>query len=244
MRPAAGIAATAIVAAAAGAAWALAGQAAGAGKVIDAGRSLRGREIRAVRIGEPDSERVALVVGVIHGDEPAGLRVTRALRRRYAEMKGATVWVVNSVNPDGLRAAARRNSRGVDLNRNWPYRWQGGVPRSSGYYPGPRPLSEPETRAARRLIERIRPDVSIWYHQPWGAVLACHGRPRVARRYARLSGMRTSCQGKGLRGTAIGWENHRFPGTSSFVVEFPAGRLSAKRAARHARAAAIVARGG
>ncbi|MSO40567.1 MAG: DUF2817 domain-containing protein [Solirubrobacterales bacterium] len=243
MRPAAGIAAAGIVLAAAGVAWAPAGQGGSARTLIDAGSSVRGRQIRAVRIGEPDSKRVALVVGVIHGDERAGLRVTKALRRRYADMKGATVWVVDTVNPDGLSRGTRRNSRGVDLNRNWPYHWHRGVPRSSGYYPGPRALSEPETRAAKSLIERIRPDVSIWYHQPWGAVLACHGRPPIAGRYAKLSGMSTSCQGKGLRGTAITWENHRFPGTTAFVVEFPGGRLSAGAAARNARAAAIVARG-
>ena len=243
------VAAVAIAAALASAAAAesgaeIAGQGSDDLAVIDAGRSVHGRWIRAVRIGEADSARVALVVGVIHGDERAGLAVTRALRRRYRRMKGATIWVVDTINPDGLRARARRNARGVDLNRNFPYRWRGGVPRSSGYYPGPRPLSEPETRAAKRLIEEIRPDVSIWYHQPWGAVLACHGRPRVARRYAKLSGMGTSCQGKGLPGTAVSWQAHRYPRSRAFVVEFPGGRVSARAAARHARAAAIVARGG
>jgi hypothetical protein len=38
------------------------------------------------------------------------------------------------------------------------------------------------------------------------------------------------------RGTAPNWQNHRFPGTSSFVVELPPGRLTAAAAARHAHA--------
>ena len=42
------------------------------------GHSVQGREIRALRVGDPAAERVALVVGVIHGDERAGLGVTRA----------------------------------------------------------------------------------------------------------------------------------------------------------------------
>ncbi len=38
------------------------------------------------------------------------------------------------------------------------------------------------------------------------------------------------------RGTAPNWQNHRFPGTSSFVVELPAGPLAPAAANRQARA--------
>ena len=207
------------------------------------GRSVRGRPIKAVRVGDPDAERVALVVGVIHGDERAGLAITRRLRR-LGKTIDAQVWVIDSLNPDGARARSRRNARGVDLNRNFPHRWRGGVPRSSGYYPGPRAASEPETRAAMRLARRIEPDLSIWYHQPWGAVLACRGRPRVAARYATLVGMRTSCRGRGLPGTAIGWERARIPGAEAFVVELAARGISGAAARRHARAAAKLAERG
>src|SRR3954463_14565678 len=43
-------------------------------------------------------------------------------------------------------------------------------------------------------------------------------------------------------GTATGWQNHAFPGTSAFVVELAAGPLSSAAAARHAAAAVAVAR--
>jgi hypothetical protein len=33
------------------------------------------------------------------------------------------------------------------------------------FYSGPRPLSEPESRIAYRLIRRLRPQVSIWFHR-------------------------------------------------------------------------------
>jgi hypothetical protein len=94
------------------------------------------------------------------------------------------------------------------------------------------------------FIDRIQPDVSVWYHQPWGAVLACHGTPAIAVRYSKLSGLGTSCRGRGLHGTAISWENDALPGSSAFVVEFPGGPLSARAARRHARAAAIIGRDG
>jgi protein MpaA len=183
------------------------------------------------------------VVGAIHGDEPGGLAVARALRRRWAaRVPSADLWVVDSFNPDGRRRRTRGNARGVDLNRNFPYRWKRGA--RGRYWGGPRPLSEPESRAIRALILRIRPDVTIWYHQPWGAVLAC-GRSGNAlqRRYGRLARMRTSCRGRGLRGTATSWQNARVGG-KAFVVELAGGQVSSSTARRHARAAAIIARGG
>jgi protein MpaA len=209
------------------------------------GRSVEGRAIEAAQVGDPAGARAALVVGGIHGDERAGLGIVRAVQRlavgQPEALAGTQLWVIATVNPDGQRARTRKNARGVDLNRNFPYRWQGDVPHSSGYYPGRRPASEPETRAVMAFVERIQPDLSVWYHQPWGAVLACRGRPQVAAHYAKLVGMRTSCLGTGLRGTAISWQMHALPGSTAFVVELPEGKVSGASATRHARAALTVA---
>ena len=49
---------------------------------IAEGRSVEGRPLTAVRIGDPRAPRRVLVVGSVHGDEPGGRRVTRALLRR------------------------------------------------------------------------------------------------------------------------------------------------------------------
>jgi protein MpaA len=205
------------------------------------------RAINAVQVGDPAGARVALVVGVIHGDERAGLRVIEAVKRRAAAnaaaLAGTQLWVIPTVNPDGQRAHTRKNAHGVDLNRNFPYRWHRDVPHSNGYYPGPRPASEPETRAVMAFVRRIQPDLSIWYHQPWGAVLACRGRPPIAAEYAKLVGMHTSCRGKGLHGTAITWETHAIPGSAAFVVELPPGGISGRSADRQAGAALTVAEG-
>lgn len=217
-------------------------QAAAEARVI--GHSVRGRPITAVRLGDPTAKRVALVVGVIHGDERAGLRIVERIRRREGELQGVQLWLIASVNPDGSRVRSRKNAHDVDLNRNFPYRWRGDQPRSSGYYPGPGPASEPETRAVIGFVREIEPQVSIWYHQPWGAVLACRGRPAIAAGYAKLVRMRTSCRGKGLPGTVISWENAELPGTSAFVVELPAGPIKGRAARRHASAAITVAEGG
>jgi protein MpaA len=219
----------------------------GADAPVLVGRSVEHRAITAVQVGDPAGTRVALVVGVIHGDERAGLSIVEAVKRQAATdpaaLTGTQLWVIPSVNPDGQRAHTRKNAHGVDLNRNFPYRWRGDVPHSNGYYPGPRPASEPETRAVMAFARQIQPDLSIWYHQPWGAVLACRGRPQVAAEYAKLVGMQTSCRGKGLHGTAISWQTHAFPGSTAFVVEMPPGRISGASADRQARAALTVAEG-
>ena len=211
------------------------------------GKSVQKRAITAVQLGDPAGTRIALVVGLIHGDEHAGLRIVEAVKRAAARDSAALqetqLWVIDTVNPDGQRAHTRKNVHGVDLNRNFPYRWRDDVPHSNGYYPGPKPASEPETRAVMAFVRRIQPDLSIWYHQPWGAVLACRGRPPIAAEYAKLVGMRTSCRGKGLHGTAITWEMHSFPGSAAFVVEMPPGKISGGSADRQARVALTVAEG-
>jgi murein peptide amidase A len=209
------------------------------------GHSVDGRKLVAVRIGDPDAKRTGLVVGSIHGDETEGHEIVHVLRHRYRDVKHVQLWVVKTVNPDGVAANTRKNAHGVDLNRNFSYRWKGGVPKSSGYYPGPHPFSEPESRAVKRLVKRIRPNVTIWYHQPWGQVLLpCHGPAGVQRRYADLADWPTKrCRGQHLHGTATRWQNHHFRGRA-FVVELNAGELPDAAARRHARAAVKVARSG
>ncbi len=216
------------------------------GRVL-VGHSVEHRAINAFQVGDSAGPRVVLIVGVIHGDERVGLRVVDAIRARAAAdpaaLAGTQLWLIPTVNPDGQRARARKNAHGVDLNRNFPYRWHDHVPHSNGYYPGPRPASEPETRAVMAFARQIHPDLTIWYHQPWGAVLACKGSPQVAAEYAKLVGMHTSCRGKGLRGTAISWETHAFPGSTAFVVELPGGQINGAAADRQAGAALTVAEG-
>ncbi len=87
--------------------------------------------------------------------------------------------------------------------------------------------------------------MTIWYHQPWGQVLApCHGPARKQKRYARIANLPVErCRGQRLHGTATSWQNHHLPGTA-FVVELPGGELPNSAARRHARAVARVARSG
>jgi hypothetical protein len=85
------------------------------------------------------------------------------------------------------------------------------------------------------LIRRIRPAVTIWYHQHQDLVDMAGGDRGVARRYAQLAHLTATCL-PFLPGTAPGWENHAFPGTTSFVVELPAGAVDSVALAEHLRA--------
>jgi murein peptide amidase A len=205
---------------------------AAAARTVVIGHSVRGRAITAIVRGSEDARRKILVVGCIHGNECAGLRITSALPRSQPA-KGVQIWIVPEMNPDGTAADTRQNARGVDLNRNFPYQWQRVT--DPVYYSGPRPLSEPETRAAVKLIRRIKPAVTIWYHQHEDLVDMAGGDRGVARRYARLAHLRATCL-PFLPGTASGWSNHSFPGTTSFVVELPAGPVGSAALAAHLRA--------
>lgn len=208
--------------------------------VEDLGSSARGHPVRAIVLGDPRAERRVLVVGCIHGDECAGVAVTRRLVARGAP-RGTALWIVHNVNPDGTALRVRQNGRGVDLNRNFGSEWSARGRRWDPEYPGPRAWSEPETRLVRRLVRRVRPDVTLWFHQPQGLVRAWGASRSIGRRYARLAGVRY----RSIRwppGSAPNWQNRRLR-QRSFVVELPRGRLPAAAASRHARAVRLLARG-
>ena len=196
------------------------------------GHSVRGRAIAARVLGPDTASRKLLLVGCIHGNECAGTAILSALARRPVPA-GVQLWLVPELNPDGTAADTRQNAHGVDLNRNFPYQWEPVT--DPTYDSGARPASEPETRAAMALIRRIRPAVTIWYHQHMDLVDMAGGDNGVARRYAQLSGLRATCLGI-VDGTAPAWSNHLLPGTAAFVVELPAGPVAPAALARHLRA--------
>ena len=128
-----------------------------------------------------------LVVGSVHGNETAGIAVARALAR--LSPAGLDLWVVPDLNPDGVAAGTRGNAHGIDLNRNFPWGWR---PLTGVYASGPRPLSERESRVAHRLILRLHPHVTIWFHQHLDLVWGSGGSRRIEQVFARVSGLPTA----------------------------------------------------
>ena len=204
-------------------------------RTVVIGHSVKGRAILARIVGSPEAHRRILVVGCVHGNERAGDAITRRLRSVTPPARTA-LWIVDEFNPDGCQASTRQNAHGVDLNRNLPWRWQHLEERGGTYYSGPGPLSEPESRAIVRLIEGLRPAVSIWYHQHASLVDdSSGGSVAIERRYAHAVGLPLRDYGF-FPGSITGWQDHAYPRDTAFVVELPPGPLTASAIARHVAA--------
>ncbi len=129
------------------------------------GHSVEGRPIK-MHVFEPASYReTVLLMATIHGNEAAGTPLLHEIRKRleadgslHAQKK---VILLPVVNPDGLASNRRYNSRGVDLNRNFPAtNW------AQNQRHGRKALSEPESRVIHQLIESYHPSRIISIHQP------------------------------------------------------------------------------
>jgi protein MpaA len=136
------------------------------------GRSTLGRPLRAQRLlpegagqGPP-----LLLVGGVHGDEPASVSALLDLLHSWAAAgPPAPVWILPALNPDGLAAGKKNSARDVDLNRNLPaHNFTAG--HRPGYYPGAGPASEPETQALVRLVESCDPWGVVAVHAPFACI--------------------------------------------------------------------------
>jgi protein MpaA len=143
------------------------------------GRSTEGRVIWGGRLGaaRPGASADApagplLVLGGVHGDEPASVQAVLGLAARLASgdvIADGPVWVMPALNPDGLARGSKNSVRDVDLNRNFPARnFQ--AAHLPGYFPGAHPLSEPETRALAELVEREGTGAVVAVHAPFACV--------------------------------------------------------------------------
>jgi hypothetical protein len=119
---------------------------------------------------------------VTNKHQTGGFQIKQLLRKKE-------LWFVPITNPDGydytFTAPATRlwrknlrdnnndnaitNVDGVDPNRNWPTKWNydregASADPSSETFHGSGPASEPEVKALRGLVDRIRPDFQIDYH--------------------------------------------------------------------------------
>ena len=183
------------------------------------GQSVDGRALEAIRMGDPKGVTV-VVIGVIHGNEDAGLLITDQLVTREIP-KGINLWVVPTMNPDGTARDQRGNANRVDLNRNFPYNWaKMGKP---GYwqYAGPSRASEPETKAMVAFMREIKPALGIWYHQDLNIISPGQGlEGKLRSAYSLATGIPIKrITGGRYTGVAATWQRTTLPKSMSFVVE-------------------------
>jgi murein peptide amidase A len=193
------------------------------------GHTVKNRPIVAWRLGQPTSPRKVVLLGAMHGNETGPSRILANLRDGRP-IRGADIWVVPQYNRDGIVRHTRQNAHGVDLNRNYPRHWKrlGGATNS-----GPRPASEPETRAIMAFLRQVRPAFVVSFHQPLRGVgrTVPRGAPFVRRlhRGLHLPVKSFNCDGV-CHGTMTEWFNATFRGVA-VTVEYGRG-VSRKQATR------------
>ena len=140
-----------------------------------------------------------MVVGGIHGDElsssalalnwiklatpsPTNQAPGNAISNTPASFAGGIHWrFIPMLNPDGLTAqpAQRTNAHGVDLNRNFPtpnwardakIYWEQKTKKDPRRWPGPEPLSEPESKFLHDEMASFKPNLIVSIHAPYGVL--------------------------------------------------------------------------
>jgi hypothetical protein len=160
------------------------------------GRTVRQRPVTGLRVGRGP---VSLAfVGAVHAGESGAELMIGAFEQLLAEHKEAldqtSIVAIPVLNLDererevqGVPWYLRANANGVDLNRNFPVRWEVadhgyGMDSSdpdSMTYRGPFPASEPETRIVMDWLRRARPTVVYAFHSLAGICGGCFLGPAI-----------------------------------------------------------------
>jgi carboxypeptidase T len=166
-------------------------------------------------VSQDEDEPGVLLMGAHHGNEKPSYEVclyfiqhmveqyeNSSLPEIRAALDSTQIYVIPMVNPDGVEAGTRKNrvpnhglfgfrkevtSLGVDLNRNYGYRWfryfllfpfymsSTSLYDGSNVYRGQLPFSENETQAIREFMQNHSITIALSYHTygnlilyPWG----------------------------------------------------------------------------
>jgi murein peptide amidase A len=145
-------------------------------------RSFKGQALFMQDLPKADAKIRVLVVGGIHGDELSSASLALHWLQLAREIPADAHWrFIPLLNPDGLlmSPARRTNANGVDLNRNFPtpnwereakIYWEQKVKRDPRRWPGPKPLSEPESKFLHDEMERFKPNLIVSIHAPYGVL--------------------------------------------------------------------------
>jgi murein DD-endopeptidase MepM/ murein hydrolase activator NlpD len=182
---------------------------------------VEGRPIRAYRIGNGDI-KVALIAD-IHGDFEANTyllaqQLLDHFRTQPDEVPArVSLWIIPTMNPDGLATGHRWNANDVDLNRNadtdldgcagndWSpdtFGLEGEHPGAGGAFP----FSEPEARAIRGFLDDTW--IAVFYHSAAEAIFVDSCQRHVPT--ARLAEVLSS--GTGYPAPQEGWAGYPITG--------------------------------
>jgi len=151
-----------------------------------AARSVKGETLWVRDIQPANANLRVLVVGAIHGDELSSASVALHWIKQAGQMPADSpqtiAWrFVPVLNPDGITVQPPRrvNANGVDLNRNFPtpnwerdakIYWEKRTNKDPRRYPGPKPLSEPESQFLHQQMQSFQPNLIVSIHAPYGVL--------------------------------------------------------------------------
>jgi len=188
--------------------------------LFNIGRTTEGSDIKLLQIGTGGRGKPAIFIdGGIHAREWISPATVTYIMKEFLEnpdkyskiLSKLDLYFVPLANPDGYEFSRRsdrlwRKNRshkergkcaGVDLNRNFSYKWGGKATSNnqcSENYRGPKPFSEPESRALRDFILARRRNIKMYltFHNYGQMILYPWGYDRVdARDSAELHRMGT-----------------------------------------------------
>lgn len=154
-------------------------------RLYSIGKSVLGQDIWCIEItnfSRAEPKPVIYLDGSHHGNEQLAMELCYVfavfLLEEYKTNETARnlvdkrhFYITPLINPDGNAADLRYNIHLVDLNRNYPYEWNGDGDLLGLSSPG----SEPEVQANMGIIQKINPDLYITFHTgttvviyPWG----------------------------------------------------------------------------
>jgi protein MpaA len=149
-------------------------------------RSVQGTPLYLRDVRADNARLRVLVTGAIHGDELSSAAVAlhwiQLASGESVDMPQPVHWrFLPVLNPDGLlmRPPRRTNANGVDLNRNFPtpnwerdaaVYWQKRTGKDPRRWPGPKPLSEPESKFLHQQMQSFKPHLIVAIHAPYGVL--------------------------------------------------------------------------
>ncbi len=172
-------------------------------RVQSIGETWEGRPIMLATISRDvafaDLKPALLYTGSIHAREWIGNELALSFIQHILEnhefnprilnaLTRNTLYIVPCLNPDGFEYSRnhfsfwRKNRRdngdgsyGVDLNRNFSYRFEKGKDPSANTYSGPAAFSEPETRAIKQFVdEHSNITIALDYHSQGNVFFPAH----------------------------------------------------------------------
>lgn len=174
------------------------------------GNTWTGRSVWAEHWGPPVGPQV-LMIGQVHGYECSPAWVVNEMRARPAMAYG--LWIIPTLNPDGLANFTRENHDGFDLNRD------GGR------------LQAIETQLLMEFVKQVQPVLVLHLHAPLGFLGTFNGATnggianRVAGEISRRVGW-GDVSNAGANSEAEGlflWQglDLAVPGIPSILIELP-----------------------